>query len=209
MSNFWNTSDGQSAQGAEGSFAIVNDRIPPIPKGTSVLATAEEAKVSEYQGVEYINIKWRVAKPAEYANRVIYQKVHVYANDAQKADKAKRMLAAIAANAGGGLFTEMAKRNESRPSDISLSQLCNRPMVLKLDTWCIDKDDRGQALPADQVKDGNWVQAVSPAKGSAAATVAAQPAPVAKPKPAPAPVDSFDDDIPFADPYRGARSLLV
>lgn len=183
MSNFWNTSDGQSAQGTEGKFDLGGGDIAPIPDGTSVLATAEEAKNSEYQGDEYLNIKWRVAKPAEYANRVIFQKVRVYDRDAQKADKGKRMLAAIAANAGGGLFTEMAKRNESKPSDISLSQLCNRPMVLKLGVWELD----------DKSKNGNWVQAVAPAKAGAAAESKPAPKPVAKP----APVDDFSEDIPF------------
>lgn len=189
--SFWNTSDGQSAQSNEGKFDLGGGDIAPIPDGTSVLATAEEAKNSEYQGDEYLNIKWRVAKPAEYANRVIFQKVRVYDRDAQKADKGKRMLAAIAANAGGGLFTEMAKRNESKPSDISLSQLCNRPMVLKLGVWNITEDRNGNPLPVKEHKSGNWVQAVAPAKAGAAAE--SKPAPVAKPKP----VDTFEDDIPF------------
>jgi single-strand DNA-binding protein len=36
----------------------------------------------------------------------------------------------------------------------------------------------------------------------------AQQQPAARQQPAPD-YDSFDDDIPFADPYRGARSLLI
>lgn len=37
-----------------------------------------------------------------------------------------------------------------------------------------------------------------------------QPRPQSQPQQPPAPdYDSFDDDIPFADPYRGARSLLI
>ena len=37
-----------------------------------------------------------------------------------------------------------------------------------------------------------------------------QPRPQSQPQQQPAPdYDSFDDDIPFADPYRGARSLLI
>lgn len=183
--SFWATSDGSSAQSSDGKFEAGSVDLAPIPEDTSVLATAEEAKNSEYQGDEYLNIKWRVAKPAEYANRVIFQKVRVYDKDPSKADKAKRMLAAIAANAGGGLFSTMEQRGEERPSDMSLAQICNRPMVLKLGIWELE----------DKSKSGNWVKAVAPAKGSAAATGAAQPAPVAKPKPAP--VDTFDDDIPF------------
>lgn len=193
MSNFWNTSDGQSAQTNDGKFEMGGGDLPPIPDGTSVLAVAEEAKNNEYQGDTYINVKWRISKPQEYANRVIFQKVRAYDSDTNRADKAKRMLAAIASNSGGGLFSAMQQRNETAPSDISLSQLCNRPMVLKLGVWELD----------DKSKSGNWVQAVAPAK-------AGTPAPTANPVVAPpvqhqAPAqpavsfDSFDEaDIPFS-----------
>ena len=179
--SFWSTSDGQSAQQTEGKFEIGGGDLAPIPDGTSVLAIAEEAKNDEYQGNAFIKVKWRISKPAEYANRVIFQKVQVFDKDPGKADKAKRMLAAIASNAGGGLFSAMQQRGEESPSDMSLAQLCNRPMVLKMGVWELD----------DKSKSGNWVQAVSPAKASAAA-----PAPAPAPKPAPA-AAVLDDDIPF------------
>lgn len=192
MSNFWATSDGSSAQKTEGKFEMGGGDIPPIPDGTSVLAIAEEAKNDEHNDLKFIKVKWRVSKPAEYANRVIYQKVQVYEKDAAKADKAKRMLAAIASNAGGGLFSSMEQRQETMPSDMSLAQLCNRPMVLKMGVWELD----------DKSKSGNWVQAVAPANAGAAA-------PVAAPAPAPAASSINLDDIPFADPYRGDRALMV
>lgn len=182
--SFWQTSDGKTAQSNEGKFEMGGGDIAPIADGTSVLAIAEEAKNNEYNGKQFINVKWRISKPAEYANRVIFQKIQAYESDQAKADKAKRMLAAIASNAGGGLFSAMEQRKETMPSDMSLAQLCNRPMVLKLGVWELD----------DKSKSGNWVQAVSPAK----ATSQAVPE---KPKPAPATApaaDSFDDDIPFA-----------
>lgn len=189
--SFWQTSDGtnaaQQAQADGGKFEMGGGDLAPIPEDTSVLAIAEEATNKEYEGNRYINVKWRISKPAEYANRVIFQKLHIF--DPAKADKAKKMLAAIASNAGGGLFTAMEQRNESAPSDMSLAQLCNRPMVLKLGVWELD----------DKSKSGNWVKAVAPAKAGTAAPVA-PPAP--KPAPAPAPAapapDAFDDsDIPF------------
>lgn len=193
--SFWSTSDGQSAQQTEGKFEMGGGDLAPIPDGTSVLAIAEEAKNDEYQGNAFIKVKWRISKPAEYANRVIFQKVQVFDKDPSKADKAKRMLAAIASNAGGGLFSAMQQRGEESPSDMSLAQLCNRPMVLKMGVWELD----------DKSKSGNWVQAVSPAK---AGTAAPAPAPAPAPKPAPA-AAVLDDDIPFANPYRGVRALLV
>ena len=194
MSNFWSTSDGSNAQQNEGTFEMGGGDIPPIPTGTNVLAIAEEANNASYESDEYINVKWRISKPAEYANRVIFQKIRAYDDDAAKSDKAKRMLSAIATNSGGGLFTAMQQRNETKPSDQSLSQLCNRPMVLKLDVWEIDKDRNGNPLPAAEVKRGNWVQAVAPVKGGQQ-----QAAPVQQPATQPAAAfDGLDDsDIPF------------
>lgn len=183
--SFFQTSDGQNAQNSDGNFVIEGGNIAPIPDETSVLAVSEEAKNADYQGDSYINVKWRISKPAEYGNRVIFQKLRVFDSDPEKADKAKRMLAAIASNAGGGLFKAMEQRKEDTPSDMSLAQICNRPMVLKLGVWELD----------DKSKSGNWVKAVSPAKGAAEAAPAAVPKPAAK-KPAAPPVD-FDDDIPF------------
>lgn len=188
--SFWQTSDGnnaaQQAQTDGGKFEMGGGDLAPIPEDSNVLAIAEEAKNSEYQGNTYINVKWRISKPAEYANRVIFQKIQIF--DPAKADKAKKMLAAIASNAGGGLFSAMEQRNESAPSDISLAQLCNRPMVLKLGVWELD----------DKSKSGNWVQAVAPAKAGTAAPVA----PVSPPPPTKAPpassFEDFDtDSIPF------------
>jgi len=179
--SFWQTSTGEEVQ-QNGSFESGGGTLAPIPENTAVLASAEEASWGEYQGDRYINVKWRIAKPAEYANRVIFQKIRVLDQDQAKADKAKRMLAAISTNAGGALFASMQKNREQEPSDQSLATLCNRPMVLKLGVW--EMND----------KTGNHVNAVSPAKAPAAA-----PAPAPKPVAKPAPV-AFDDDdasIPF------------
>lgn len=166
-----------------GSFEMGGGDLPPIPEGTQVLAAVEEAKNSEYQGDTYINIKWRVAQPAEHANRVLFQKVRCYDTDSAKAAKGKQMLFAIATNAGGKLFQAMEAASEHEPSDMSLTRLCGAPMVLKLGVWELD----------DKSKSGNWITAVSARKGQAAAQAAV---PVA-PKPAAAPVDNFDSDIPF------------
>ena len=175
--SFWTTSTGEAVQQV-GSFEAGGGALAPIPEGTAVLASAEESTWKEYQGDRYINIKWRVAKPAEYANRVIFQKVRVCDADSAKADRAKQMLSAIATNTGGALFQSMQKNREQEPSDASLSTLCNRPMVLKLGVW----DMNG--------KTGNHVNAVSPPKSQTAA-----PAPA--PKPNPVPVEIDDDSIPF------------
>ena len=162
------------------TFELGGGDLAPIPENTKVLAIAEEAKNDEYQGARSIKVKWRISQPAEYANRVIFQKLQVYTAD--KADKHKRMLAAIATNAGGQLFQAMQQTGETEPSDMSLSTITNRPMVLQLGIW--ESEDKS--------KSGNWVKAVSARKGSSA------PAPAPAPAPKPAPVADIDDDsIPF------------
>ena len=163
------------------SFELGGGDLAPIPENTKVLAIAEEAKNDEYQGARSIKVKWRISQPAASANRVIFQKLQVYTPD--KADKHKSMLAAIATNAGGQLFQAMQQTGETEPSDMSLSTITNRPMVLQLGIW--ESEDKS--------KSGNWVKAVSARKSPAGAPA---PVPVAPPPPPPL-ADIDDDSIPF------------
>ena len=155
----------------------VGSSLDLIPKNTRVVATVEEAKNDSYNDENYINLKWRVNLPKEFANRVIFQKLKVYTAD--KKQKAREMLAAIATNAGGRLFQVMQAGGEEMPSDASLQTVCNSPMVLLLDVWELEG------------KSGNWVRSVAPYQAKTQ-----QPAPVVAPAPAPAQQPTLDD-IPF------------
>jgi len=181
--SFFSTSDGQQIN-TDGKFDSGGGDMPPIPKGTQVLSSIDQAKWSEYEGQRYIDLRWTIARPDEYANRKIFQKVKVNEPDMQKRDKALRMLAAIDANAGGKLVA-------SEPTDESLiAALANRPMVLKLEVWELD----------DKSKTGNWVAQVGPYNkkaGDAPVNPMSAPKAQAAPAAAPDPVDDFDDDIPF------------
>src|SRR5690554_1638640 len=98
--SFWNLSDGEQAQ-PTGAFESGGGNFEPIPDNTGCIAAIEEAKWDDYEGDRYISLKWRVMQPSEYDKRVIFQKVRVFDAKQEKADKAKRMLAAIDTNAGG------------------------------------------------------------------------------------------------------------
>ena len=191
--SFFTQSTGQAAH-SDGNFDSGGGNLAPIPDGTQVLAVIDEAKWDTYQGESYISLRWSVAKPAEYANRKIFQKVKVKDADPAKRDKALMMLAAIDTNAGGKLQAAGVE-----PDAYALAQaLMNRPMVLKLGVWELD----------DKSKSGNWVSKVAPrpTQGSQAAAPAAAPKPAAPrpvappPAPRPAAPAAFDDDldsIPF------------
>jgi hypothetical protein len=179
MTDFWNLSDNTTAATTGGQFETGGGDIEPIPSNTSVLAVIDEAKVDEYQGERFVSLRWVVLQPKEYTNRKVFQKVRVWDGDSKKSDKAKRMLAAIDTNAGGKLLAAGGE-----PSDESLTvSLVNKPMVLKLQLWEMDRDDGTKAR-------GNWVSAVSPRSGAQA------PAPVAPPPPA-ADLGDFGADVPF------------
>ena len=168
--SFWNTTEETN-----GSFESGGGDIEPIPANTTVLAAPDEAKWDDYNGDFHIAVRWVVLQPKEYANRKIFQKIRVEDQDQKKADKAKRMLAAIDHNAGGKLAASGEK-----PTDESLTRnLVNKPMMLKLQMWEIESDDGTK-------KRGNWVSAVAPRSGNAAAPVAEKPEP-----------DIADGDIPF------------
>lgn len=154
-----------------------------IPNDTTCLAMIDEAGWADYQGDEYINLRWVIAEPKQYANRKVFQKIRVYDADAKKADKAKKMLAAIDANAGGKL---MASGED--PTDMMLTKaLINKPMLIKVMEW-----------EMNDIK-GNWIASVAPRSGKAPAQApAAEPAQRKAPaRSAPAPADDFESDIPW------------
>ena len=183
--SFWNLNDGNDPLPTDGAFESGGGNMEPIPADTSVLAVADEAKWDHYgDEPDYISLRWSILRPDEYKNRKVFQKIRVNADDPKKADKAKRMLAAIDANAGGKLVAA-----GEMPTDESMTRcLTNKPMVLKLQVWELD----------DKSKSGNWVAAVSPRKGPPQAA-AKEPEPVKEPVTAPDTADDFsgDDDIPF------------
>jgi len=168
MSNFWDMSDGESVSN-DGNFEMGGGNFEPIPDGTTVNAICTDAQWYTYEDTpEVISLSWEVLE-GDFKSRKIFQKLKVNESDPKKSDKAKKMLAAIDANAGGQLF-KLGKK----PEDIDLATcLANKSMLLKLGVW--DMND----------KKGNWVMAVAPS-----GTPVKQPVAAKKP-------DSFDDDIPF------------
>lgn len=183
--SFWNLNEGGTAESV-GEYETKGADLEPIPAKTGCIAAIEEAKWDEYEGDRYISLKWRVAKPDAYANRVIFQKVKVFGTSQDKdpaatADKAKRMLAAIDTNAGGKLM-----KVQGEPTDQDLmSALMGRVMAIKVMVWAIEDKATGET------KKGNWISAVAPSKG------AQSTAPAPAPAPEQSPADDFDDDIPF------------
>ena len=185
--SFWQKNDGTDVETST-SYEQASGEMLPIPKDTTCIAAIEEAKWAEYQGDSYINLKWRVMRPAEYANRVIFHKLKVFgtAQDKDKAataDKAKMMLRAIDANCGG----KLSKLTEAPEDRHLMSALVGKPMAIKLQVWAMND------------KTGNWISAVAPAKAPATPpTQASQTMPVNRPAPTPTPnVIDDDDDLPF------------
>ena len=171
--SFWN--DEQRNTG--GAFESGGGDFEPIPANTGCIAAIKQAGWADYQGDRYINIQWQVLKPEQYKNRVIFQKIRVLDSDISKADRAKRMLAAIDTNAGGKLL-----QLQHEPTDHDLaSALTGKMQAIKLQVWEMEVEG--------QKRSGNWVSAVAPSKGAVA-----QPAPVVAPAPA---MDDDLDSIPF------------
>ena len=148
--SFWNLSDGQQAQ-QQSTFEMGGGDLAPIPANTQLKAFAEEAKWEEHNGERKIKIKWDVID-GEFKGRKVFQNIKVCDSDAKKRDKAIKMLSAIDTNSGGGLM-----RTGQEPTDMDLQiNLCNKPMAILVHIWKITDDQTGE------VKEGNWVGAVSP-----------------------------------------------
>lgn len=193
--SFWDLSDGgNAAESASEEYEIPSGRT--IPDGSSVLAMIDEAKWDEKNGAKYVSLRWSVLSPDAYKNRKVFQKLWVLDDDpsskdeakaAKKRDKARRMMAAIDANAGGKLT-----RKPGMPTDETLTQcLTNKPMVIKCMEWSIDDNQTGETIR------GNWISAVAP-KSKGIDVKEAKPS-VQRPK-AQGNVDHRpidDDDLPF------------
>lgn len=192
---FWNTSDGEDAAKTGTEYEIPGGNMDPIPAGSSVLAMIDEAKWDHTQNnaEEYVSLRWTVLAPEEYKNRKVFHKLWVTDHDPNakdtakaiaKTDKARKMLAAIDANAGGNLTAK-----DARPSDDDLAlALTNKPMVITLMTW--DSNTGGAG--------GNWVAAVAPKNKPL--KIGEKVAPKAKGNGSAggAYAGGLDDEIPFA-----------
>jgi hypothetical protein len=143
-----------------------------IPDNTTCEAMIVECGWTSYEGKSYINAKWQVTKPSQYANRVVFQKIQLMETDGKKLDNAIKMFAAIDQNATGGKLVASGVR----PDDMALFALLNKPMLIKVMVWEFND------------KSGNWISKVSPRTQQSAA--------VAQPIAAPV-VEQPDDDIPF------------
>lgn len=197
--SFWDLSDGGSASDTGTEFEIPSGNMAPIPDGSSVLAMIDEAKWDEKDGSDYISLRWTVLIPDEFKNRKVFQKLWVTDDDpgvsdeskaAKKRDKARRMLAAIDANAGGKLT-----RKEGAPTDETLTAcLTNKPMIIKCMVWEMqDREKPGEVIS------GNWIAAVAP-KGKG---IDVKDAPPPKLRPASGGGGSaLADDIPFMYEWR-------
>lgn len=160
--SFWDLSDGDNASKTGDEYEVPGGNLDPIPAGSSVLAIIDEAKWDKKPntGEEFISLRWSVVSPDEYKNRKIFHKCWVTdldpqakdeAKAIQKRDKARRMLAAIDANAGGKLTAQ-----EGKPSDDSMAlHLCNKPMIITLMEWSMRGNDGSDMS-------GNWVSRVAP-----------------------------------------------
>lgn len=160
--SFWDLSDNTTATDQGTEFEVPGGgNFDPIPAESAVLALIDEAKWDKKNDAEFISLRWSVLSPDEYKNRKVFQKLWVTDDDptvkdaekaAKKRDKARRMLAAIDANAGGKLT-----KVPGQPTDETITQhLTNKPMIIKLLVWEVKDRTTGDTIA------GNWVCAVAP-----------------------------------------------
>ena len=191
MASFWTKSTGEtvSKTTATADYQAQTD-LPPIADKTVVRAAITQIKWDMFtkdspdgktkNGERYINARWDVID-GEYAKRVIFQKIKVGSEGEKTRDNALDMLAAIDMNASGGKMMTLGRE----PSDMELmSILSSKPMHIRLRVWTSN----------DKTQSGNWIDAVSSAKGGKKQAANATTAPIVQPE---KPAVDYDDDIPF------------
>jgi len=200
MSTLFELEDGSSAADeTTKEYEIETGGFDLIPDRSSVLAMIDDA-TWKWPGHNFgeederIELRWTVVAPEELEGRKIFQKLWVTDYEPntlkkgedkarKKRDKARRMLAAIDANAGG----KLSKIEGMPQSQDLMTCLSNKPMVIKVMVW--EMPDREN--PGEKVR-GNWIAAVAPKNAEVKVTEKA-----AK-KSAPSTSETLDgDDIPF------------
>jgi len=206
--SFWDLSDGGAAnQDVQKEYETPGGNMDPIPNNSDVLAYIKAAKWASKRDADerYIEIQWQVEKPAEFLNRVVFQKLWVddldpTAKSEEKAkdkrDKARKMLATIDANAKGRLM-----QSGEAPTDDSLAlALVDARMVIKCMEWSIQDASGGDPIR------GNWVSAVKPkdSETSIGKALAVKSSAGAGGRPSGGAGGGFDldDEIPFAPEVR-------
>ena len=202
MSDIWGLSDGGNAADTGTEYEVPGGgNMEPLPEGSKVLAMVEDAEWKEdADHNEYLNLKWSVVRPDEARNRKIFQKLWIKdfdprekdeAKAEKKRDRARRLFAAIDANAGG----KLAKKGGIPDADTIMVALANKLMVLRLGLW--EMEDRQNP---GQVMSGNWVSMVSPKTseiGIPDAKPRAQSARAGSSQQAANAAYADDDEIPF------------
>lgn len=186
--SFWKLSNDELANENESKeFDGGGGALPPMPEGTTVLASPEDAKwAQDRNSNEFLSIRWSILKPADYQGRKVSQKIWITDDDprakdpAKKRDKAIQMLSAIDRNAGGKLG-----RKDGKPSDDELAlALTNKQMTIRLGLFEFE-DEEGKPVKL------NYVQAV----GDKTKPISDNPASKHKPRQA---APAFDEsDVPF------------
>lgn len=191
--SFWDLTSGETVAPTTTEYEAPGGAFDPFPNNTDVMALIDEIKwvdnKEEYGGGRYINYRIQVVQPEVYKNRKSYFKLWVNGDNPnkqgdkkkQQGDKDKRMLGAIAVNAGGGLMSVAGV-----PTDEDLTrELTQKLMVFKLGAYEMDDGQGG-------VRKGNYMMAISP-KSKGVDAVAVPP----KPQDTGGSRQDLDDSIPF------------
>ena len=192
--SIWATSDGNSLSNDNAKDEASNGGtgFKPIPDNTHVKAISTTAKIAEYNGDQFLKIRWDIVA-GPYLKRVLFHKIHIFDKNPEKRDKAIKMLGAIAKLNGGGLFG-----CDNPTNDDFQVHLCKKiPIDLTIGHYQFFEDD-GTTIRSE----GNNVSGVSTAKASvqkqASAPIEAQGQQESPPiETPPSDENGFDEDIPF------------
>jgi len=113
-----------------------------FPHGSHFLAVVKEAKWVEFNGVEYINVQWKILQPEAVGGNTVFQKLYVKPNKprvkdpAKAAEKAMDMLLVMDHLAGGTM-----RAIGGAPTDSGLASLKDKPMMIAVGYWAFTPDD--------------------------------------------------------------------
>lgn len=145
MTGFWDGITGEAEDAYTKTFADV------LPNNTTALATIVSCKNKQHIDSESINVEWEIME-GDFAGQHVFQKIHAYDKDVDKATKGRNMLKFLL------VLFHVKPTDNTPPTDRLLSQLQSKVAGIKIQEWSMKRDD-------GTIGHGNFISEVHPSTG--------------------------------------------
>ncbi len=142
---FWDNVSGDAGD------AYIKTMADVLPNNTMALATVVKCLNASFNGSDYINVEWLLSD-GEFKGQHVFQKLHVYDANPDRAIKARNMLKLMFVQGN------VKPADSKPPTDTVLAGLVGMAAGIRLQEWSMQLENGNQGH-------GNFVSEVHPVAG--------------------------------------------